>query len=478
MADDAAVPRLRFQHCDAPPLGWEQLPPDRSAGLRLSCGTLRVPLDHGRPDGEQLSLAVVRVRSSAQGTRIGSVVLNPGGPGQPGLGHLAGWAGSFSDAVLARFDLVTFDPRGTGASGAVDCGGPAQDELLFHDDLLDDAAYAAAAAIVRHGTARCLRRLKDRASSYGTQATARDLDLLRAALGDRRLTYVGFSYGARLGGEYARQFPRRVRALVLDAPPDPVADPVALAEDRLAGFEESLAAWAADCPRRPTCAGFGADPLGVLSDLVSRAHAEPVVSRRPAADPAANAGHIMLAAQVLLYTPDSWPVLDEVVLDTVGGDSGGVFEVLEHAFGRDTVADGAPDPLDAGFVIECTDRRPGPSEAEIRAAAVPLADRLPFFGRWRADQLFGCAFWTADRHPVGPPVTPAASRLLVVGTVGDPATPYAGVQRFAQAAGDARLLTWDGEGHTAYGRSACIGEWVDAFLLRRTLPPPGTRCPA
>jgi pimeloyl-ACP methyl ester carboxylesterase len=434
-----------------------------------------VPLDHADPDGDRLAVAVVRIRSSEQTERIGSLVLNPGGPGQPGLAYAASWAGWLSDDVLRRFDVVTFDPRGIGASGAIDCG--AYDEATSPDDLVTDAGYAAAAALARQGTERCARGLGRRASSYGTRDVARDLDLLRAALGDRRLTYAGFSYGARLGGEYARQFPGRVRALVLDAPPDPEAGWIEVQSQRFAAFEEQLDAWAADCPARASCAPIGADPRGFVSELAARAHATPIVSRRPAPDPAANAAHVVLGAQVLLYSRELWPQLDAALLEAWHGDAGSLFEAIDNGLGRVAGSD-EPDPTDAGFVVTCTDRAAGPSEAEVRGAARRLASELPVFGRWRGEELFGCAFWTGGRHPVPLPRSAAADRVLVVGTVGDPATPYAGAHRFAAAVGDARLLTYEGVGHTAYGRSPCIGGFVDAFLLRQARPPAGTRCPA
>ena len=470
---------MRFSECaDRLQVAESGIDPARLERLEFGCARLRVPLDHADPAGEQLSMAVVRVRDRDQTHRLGSLVMNPGGPGQAGSAHLAYWASWLSDDVLSRFDVVTFDPRGTGGSAQIDCGPlPADDEPSHFPDLLSDAGFAAAATESRQVMTACARSLGDRAEFFNTEATARDLDLLRRALGDRRLTYVGFSYGARLGAVYAHRFPRRVRALVLDGPSDPVADPLAVTEAQIAGFERSFDAWADDCPARPSCAAPD-DPRRYVLDLVSRAEAAPIVSRRPAPDLPASGSDLMIAIQALLYTDRTWPVLDEVLAEAAAGDSGSVHEVIDHAPGR-SADDEVPDPADAGLVISCNDRAPGPTVAQIKAAARRLTDRLPVFGNWGTRALFECADWPAARHPLEPPTAPAAPPVLVVGTVGDPATPYEGAVRLAETLGpDATLLTWEGEAHTAYGQTDCVNRLVDAYLVELAVPHPGTRCPA
>jgi pimeloyl-ACP methyl ester carboxylesterase len=452
--------------------------PARLDRLSFGCARLQVPLDHADPDGEQLSIAVVRVRHRDQTRRIGSLVMNPGGPGQAGSANVAYWASWLSDDVLSRFDLVTFDPRGTGGSSQIDCGPlPTDDEPSHFPDPLSDAGFAAAAAESRRVMTACARSLGDRAEFFSTEATARDLDLLRRALGDRRLSYVGFSYGARLGAVYAHRFPRQVRALVLDGPSDPVADPLAVTEAQVAGFDRAYEARADDFSTRPTCVELG-DPRRYELDQVSRAEASPIVSRRPAPDPPASGCDLMIAVQALLYTDATWPLLDEALAEMAAGDSGTVREVIDHAPGR-SADDDVPDPADAGLVISCNDRPPGPTAAQIKAAARRLTERLPVFGDWGTRALFECADWPAARHPLEPPTAPAAPAVVVIGTVGDPATPYDGAVRLTETIGpDATLLTWEGEGHTAYGRTDCVSRLVDAYLVDLVVPRPGTRCPA
>ncbi|MEO7981212.1 MAG: alpha/beta hydrolase [Sporichthyaceae bacterium] len=477
-ADAGPVERLRFTECaDRLPVAEANIGQSRLDRLEFSCARLPVPLNHADPDGAQLSVAVVRVRSHDQQRRLGSLVLNPGGPGQSGSAYVAYWASWLSDDVLSRFDVVTFDPRGTGASEPIDCGPvPADTELSRFPDLLSETGYAAAAAVSRQPMDACAQVLGRRAPFFSTQQTARDLELLRQALGDRRLTYVGFSYGAKLGAEYAHQFPERVRALVLDAPSDPSKDPVAVTEAQVAAFERSFQSWADDCPARPTCAPLG-DPRTYVADLVARAGDAPIASRRPGGDLPATGADVMEAVQALLYQQATWPLLDDALAEATAGDSGSIHEAIDHANGRSGADDGVPDPADAGLVINCNDRPPGPTEAEIKAAARRLTARLPVFGAWGSWGLFGCAFWPVERHVLEPPTAPTAALVLVVGSVGDPATPYAGAVRLVEALGHATLLTWEGNGHTAYGQSDCINHLVDDYLIRRAAPDPGTHCP-
>jgi len=471
--------RLRFTECaDRLPVAEARIDPARLERLEFGCARLDLPLDHAEPDGKRLSIAVVRVRHRDQDRRIGSLVMNPGGPGLAGSAFVANWASWLSDDVLSRFDVVTFDPRGTGGSAAIDCGPiPADDDLSPFPDLLSETGYADAAAASRQSMDACAQALGGQAPFFNTQNTARDLELLRESLGDRRLTYVGFSYGAKLGAEYAHQFPDRVRALVLDAPSDPLADPVATTEAQVAGFERSFQTWADDCPARPSCAPLG-DPRGYLADLVARADAAPIASRRPGGDLPATGSDVMAATQTLLYQKATWPLLDEALTEAAAGDSGSLHEAIDHGNGRSGANDDSPDPADANLVINCNDRPPGPTESQIKAAARRLTAQLPVFGAWGSGGLFGCAFWPAERHVLEPPTAPTSPAVLVVGTVGDPATPYAGAVRLAETLGHGRLLTWEGEGHTAYGQSDCINRFVDDYLVSLAVPDSGTRCPA
>jgi pimeloyl-ACP methyl ester carboxylesterase len=480
---DRRVTALRFGPCaDLVDLTSVPIGSIRLGRLEVGCATLQVPLDHARPDGERIGMKVVRIRSAERAGVIGSLVLNPGGPGQSGLAFMPGWLSWFSDGLLQRFDLVTFDPRGVAASGAISCGPlPEDTRPASLPDVRTAAGFAVAATANQHLADACAAGLGDRTPFFTTEATARDVDLLRQALGDDKLTYVGFSYGAKLGSAYAHRFPDRVRALVLDAPSDPQADPVAIVESQVASFERSFTAYSKECPQRLSCGAIG-DPRSFLPRLVARAETAPIGSGRAGDDLPATGADILTAVTGLLYDDAAWPHLDEVLAEAAAGDSGSAFEAIDNLFGPDGPdADTRPDASDAQFVINCNDAPGRPAVEQIRPAAVRLEAASPIFGRFGSSWLLGCTHWHHGPLDSGAalerPTAPTAPPILVVGTVGDPVTPYSGAVSLTRTLGGAAtLLTWEGEGHTAFGQSPCINRLVDAYLISLTLPPAGTRC--
>ncbi|MEO6509613.1 MAG: alpha/beta hydrolase [Nocardioides sp.] len=460
------------------PVSIDQLPAERADRLSFECGVLDVPIDHDAPDGEHLGIAVVRIRDSSQTDRIGSLVMNPGGPGNPGLGFAPYWASWLPEEVLERFDVVTFDPRGVGASGGFNCPAIPQDaepEVLA--DLVSPSGYAFTVEVSKAQAASCLEELgTERAAQINTQATAQDMDLLREALGDERLTYLGFSYGAKLGAEYARAFPDRIRALVLDAPTHPRDDPIAIIERQVAAFEAAYDSWVDNCPERPSCKLNGDDPRAFVDGLMARARESPIPSGRSVGDVPASDATIMSAITASLYYEQFWGILDEALGEAALGDSGSLREAIDNWLGR--VHDPEqPETPDANLVINCTDARPGPGKQAILAAARRLSTRFPMFGTYGQGWLVGCKYWTGERHALPVPRAVGAPPIVVVGTRHDPATPYAGAVAMAKTLGSGHLLTWEGHTHTAYGQTDCITEAVDAYLVDLVVPPAGTTCP-
>lgn len=455
---------------------------ERAARLVLECATLRVPLDHAAPaGGKSLGMAVVRIRSKKPSPdRIGSLLLIPGGPGDPGLPVAGWWASWFSDSVLDHFDLVTFDPRGTGASSPINCAAVPEDaQPAFYAHLLTGRGFARATTTFRHLTDACVDRLGTTAPYFNTTATAKDLDLLRAALGEEKTTALGWSYGAKLGGEYARQFPDRVRALVLDAPSDSAIPAVDVAARQIHGFESSLGEWASTCGGRPTCAGLGDDPVGFVRDLVATADRRLIRSSRTEDSLRASGATVLDAVAAMLYDGGAWWRLDKALLKASRGDAAGLFAGIEHVRGPDVSDDpGEPDPGDANYVINCNDRAPGPTVREIRSATRKLLADNPVFGEWGSWSLFGCRGWQPGRTPLADPVAPGTPPLMVIGTVHDPATPYVGAVHITEVLGSGHLLTWEGHGHTAYGTSDCVTKLADHYLVTLELPAEGTRCKA
>jgi pimeloyl-ACP methyl ester carboxylesterase len=457
---------LRFQPCTDLPAGPE------GPRLDVGCATLTVPLDHADPARGSLDMAVIRVRAADQRQRIGSLVLNPGGPGVSGVDFMPAWAASLPGELLARFDLVSFDPRGTGRSAPIRCRtGP---EGTPPPDLLTETGWEAASELMRAKARACLDALGDRLPLFSTDATARDLELLRVALGDDALTFVGWSYGARLGAHYARLFPEHVRAMVLDGPPAATVPWEAVIESQVAGFEAAFVTYAAQCRTRPTCVRDG-DARALLDRVVDQARAKPIPSGRPAADPPATSDVVIRSVLGFLAAPEQWPLLDSALVEADNGDSGSLYDMIDSLEGR-TPARPDADIDDAASVILCNDT--APRAAPRQADAIRLARDHPIFGGYGAWWLFGCGYWTVPHQALPTSTLTVAAPVLIVGTRSDPATPYAGVTDFTRTIG-ARgvLLTWSGDGHTAFGRSPCVGAHVTTYLIDLKAPEEETVCP-
>ncbi|MFY1655643.1 alpha/beta hydrolase [Solwaraspora sp. WMMB762] len=454
-------------------------PPD---GLRYDCATIDVPVDWAAgPAAGTLPVALIRARSARQQDRIGTLVVNPGGPGVSGVDAAARLAlgerlGGLPETVLRRFDLVGFDPRGAGRSDPVDCVDDSDWDATFgaDPDPRDPAAFAEAAALGQRIAAGCAARYGERLTAYSTHQTARDLDAVRAAVGDEQLTFLGYSYGSLLGATYAHLFPHRVRALVLDGAVDPGQDPVAGSLSQAAGFERAFAAFGQWCSGAPADCPISADPAGTLAEAMDRARQAPVTG---ADGRAATAGWIFYAVVASLYDRSGWPRLGRALAELGDGDPGPVFDLADGYTGRGD--DGRYGNLfAANLAVNCADAEVPLGTDEIRQLQQQWRRQHPTFGPALAVGLLACANWpvAADPYPVGPAV--GAAPILVVGTTGDPATPYEQAPRLAESLGTGVLVTHEGDGHTAYPHVACVADVVDAYLIDLTVPDDGLTCPS
>jgi pimeloyl-ACP methyl ester carboxylesterase len=449
--------------------------PDLVPKVDLACGELAVPLDYARPDGEQITLQIIRARHKDQSDRIGSLIFHPGGPGDAGLEYTPFLLSWLPESLLKRFDLVSLDPRGTGGSAPINCPVTPGDRERTTPNVLTHAGFAQAAILEGQKSQSCLRTLRSRTPHFTTEAAARDVDRLRAAVGDQALTYLGLSYGAKVGAEYAHRFPKSVRAAVLDGPSEPSATLFDSIVRQTRGFEDGFDQYAKGCVTRSTCQ-LG-DPRVFVARLVAQADAAPIPSARPGDDRPANGAVVLEAVRGALYAEERWAYLDEILLEASSGDSGGIFEMIESAAGP-PIEDSAPaDHRDAFYVVSCNDSAIGPTDEQIRTTARTMAQSYPLFGTKSAFDLFACKTWQPQRSVLEPPVAPTPNRLLVVGTLHDPATPYAGAVALTKILGNATLLTWEGNNHTAMGYSACIADISARYLIDLTLPPRGTHCP-
>ncbi|MBV2365782.1 alpha/beta hydrolase [Streptomonospora nanhaiensis] len=461
-------------------------------GDGFECGAFEVPLDYADPGGERLDIAVRRL-PAASGDPLGSLVVNPGGPGGSGFDYAAMAPSAVSADVRDRFDVVGFDPRGVGRSSPITCLEPAaMDDFLGVDYLSrdgdSDPAELTAAGVAelvdtnRAFVAGCRERAGELMRHLGTANVARDMDVLRAALGDHRLTYLGKSYGTYLGAHYADLFPDRVRALVLDGAMDPSLDVVDLGVQQAQGSETALRAFTAHCLDLPDCPlGGSGDSVesGIdrIEDMLDTAGRRPL---RNGLDNGLEARRSWLELGVLsaLYSESYWPRLSTALADAFDGDGTGLLRLAGDLYNRDDPRHYA-NYTSALVAVNCSDR-PAPRAVDAYTDAVADAeDASPVFGAGLTWGALTCAYWPQDAVADPEPLdAPGAAPILVVGTTRDNATPYAWAEALAGDLDSGVLLTREGDGHTAYLRGdPCVDTAVDTYLLRADPPADGTVCP-
>lgn len=439
-----------------------------SCTKRVECARVAAPLDWSTPDGRALTLVAGRVRATAT-PRLGSLFLNPGGPGGSGLDLLAG----FPTQGLERWDLVSWDPRGVGRSTAVRCSDDASlDRLLALDSSPDDAAEASVRNAAVAGFGRdCLARSGALLEHVSTADTVRDLDLLRSLVGDERLTYLGFSYGTQIGAQYADTFPEHTGAMVLDGAVDLRAEPRV---DQIQGFERALghfATWCASqrCPLGSDRTAVLAGVKRLLTDL--DAHPLPAAPGRPLTQQLGLSG--VLAP--LYDGTDGWPRLAGALAAAGRGQGSGLLALADA--GNERGRDGRYGSLASAFpAIRCLDSQAESVAAADRRAAT-LVPKAPVLGPFNGADVF-CPLWPVPPAPKTGRLHHVGDRpVVVVGTTGDPATPYEYAVDMARDLDSAVLVTHEGEGHTAYGSSACVRRLVQAYLNDGRVPASGVRCP-
>ncbi|MEO7555777.1 MAG: alpha/beta hydrolase [Acidimicrobiales bacterium] len=434
-------------------------------GSGLDCATLDVPLDYADPSGPTTTIALDRIPANDPGKRIGSVLVNPGGPGGSGVDFVKGGGAGFGGDVLDRFDIVGFDPRGVGASSPVDCATTTVDDLRAVDADPDDAAEqdqldTAAKAVADD----CRDNAGDVLPHIGTDDVVRDMDSIRQAVGDDQLTYAGYSYGTLLGLRYLALFPTRARAIYLDGVVDPTQDFVGFLTGQAKAFETRLQAIFDDCPSGESgCPNGGAE--AAYDEIAKRIETDPLPARRHAVlDPTA----LATAAIYATYVPSFATTFYKALRDGVAGDGGRLRDMADAYYSEGSFA------VYAG--VECIDTpHPVGSEA-FQQFADDLRAISPRFGAAIANELLPCAYWPVPVHSIiGTVTAPDGPPTLVVGTTHDSATPYEQAVRVARDLEHGRLVTVEGEGHTS-GSNRCVREIVTSYLVDLALPDEGTTC--
>ncbi|WP_395243828.1 alpha/beta hydrolase [Agromyces sp. MMS24-K17] len=455
-------------------LEWEQ------CGDRLGCATAKAPLDWDDPAAGEIDLALVR--HVATGERLGSLLVNPGGPGGSGYDFIHDSLDyAVGQPLQEHFDVVGFDPRGVGRSSAVACYDPAQmDEYLYGINPYERGTAPWMDEVAKNASdfgQACAENTGDLLGNVDTVSAARDLDLLRAVLGDEQLNYLGYSYGTFLGATYADLYPDKVGRLVLDGALDPSASETEVSEAQAVGFEQALRAYLEDCLSGTDCPFDDGveDAMAEISDLIASVDASPLQGsdgRQVGADT------FITAIVYPLYSPDAWSYLDDLFSSVMLGDADFALTLADAYNGRSDDGTYLDNSTEAFRAVNCLDYTYQNDPGVMVEKAAQIAEAAPVIGPYFGYGDLACMNWPvpseAERteiHATG------AAPILVVGTTGDPATPYQWAVALAEQLDSGVLVSFDGEGHTAYNKSnACVNDAVESYFIDGTVPAADPKC--
>ncbi|MBO1753733.1 alpha/beta hydrolase [Allobranchiibius sp. CTAmp26] len=453
-------------------ISWDDCGPVR-------CAKLTVPLDYANPGGATIQLAIDKV--PATGSRKGSLIVNPGGPGGSGYDYAAAADQIVTGSIRKSYDVVGFDPRGVQRSDPIQCVGDAQlDGILGSDPTPDTPSEVTAAVALAKGFgAACKKNAGPLLGHVSTVEVARDVDVLRAALGSPKLDYLGKSYGTLIGSTYAGLFPRNVGRMVLDGvvPPDLTSEQVA--QGQAGGFELATRSYVANCVSSGGC------PLGSTVDagmarirsFLKQVDAQPLPVSGESDVKKLTEGWASLGIAEAMYTKQSWPTLTKAMKQAFGGKGDQLMALADQYADRSSDGSYQGNIMQVGNAVNCLDQPSSSSTATYEADVTSFSKSAPTWGPFLAWSGLTCAQWPIKATGTAHRISAAGSGpILVVGTTRDPATPYAWSQRLATELSNGHLLTYDGDGHTAYGQSGCVDDTVDAYLLNGSVPANGKRC--
>ncbi len=462
-----APDRARLPAFAASEIDWAACPDGEGA----ECGTLEVPVDYDDHDGDMIHLAVARHQAGDPSARVGVLFTNPGGPGAGGR-----WMAMFADqlfpaVIVERFDIIGFDPRGTGASAPITCD-ESTDDLYHLDPTPDDAADEALREQVATEMANaCVVGSGELLSHVGTSDTARDMDRLRATLGEDRISYLGYSYGTLLGATYAELFTKRVRAMVLDGAVNPTLPAVEQYTQQARAGELALDAFFEDCAAPGSgCAFTGNDSAEIAARfdvLMAEIDEQGVATSTPGV--AVGPGEAHLGVFGALFSPSTWPDLDAALADAERSDGDGLWDLHLAYVG------GAADLTYAYWAISALDSMLPTTVGELERIVAESPRLGPAIV---AENIIG-PWWPVDaERDLGPLEAEGSEPIVVISTLRDPTTAYEAGVALAEQLDHAVLLTYDGDGHTIYGsgESPCVDDLVNAYLVDLVVPPAGTIC--
>ena len=454
------------------PIVWSAC--DGSTNTKVECGNIEVPFDYADPEQGSFVLYVKKHNAASPADRIGSMMVNPGGPGFGGSSLADDARYYFSQDLIDRFDIIAWDPRGTGESTpAVNCvdtfdeyfGLDSPPETPDEKQALIDASQAF--------NDKCAENSGTILPYISTQASAQDINSLRLALGEEKVSFFGFSYGSELGTTWATMFPETVRAIVVDGAVDPNASSTEEGMNQAKGFEGQLATFLKQCSEKTTCAFHnGGKAEAAFDQLVLDIDATPLEvskDRTPVTQ-----GVLFTAVAQAMYSDYYWPQLSEALSEAQNGDGKGILQLYDDYYQRKD--DGTyGNELEAFLAISCLDDPGATSTEEVDSHIEDFIAAAPRLGGNFA-YGYSCALWPVKQAAKVNITGKGAGPIVVVGTTGDAATPLSSTRKMAQGLEQGILIVVDANQHTGYGANSCVVKAVDDYLIKLTVPANETTC--
>ncbi|HEU5222518.1 MAG TPA: alpha/beta hydrolase [Candidatus Lumbricidophila sp.] len=445
----------------------------------MQCTNATAPLDWEHPGAGTISLQLVRHR--ATGNKLGSLFVNPGGPGGSGADFVENSLNyAVGDALVRQFDVIGFDPRGVGRSTAVKClDDEAMTKYLY--DIVpgaigsDEWIAAQTKAQTAFGEA-CVKNTGPLIEHVDTVSAARDLDLLRSIVGDQKLNYLGFSYGTFLGATYAGLFPAKVGRLVLDGALDPAADGLDHSITQAVGFESAMRSYLTKCLKGKGCPFSGSpdDGMKQVGALLDAVAASPLRG-----DDGREVGYSTLSTAIAypLYSPQAWDQLTAMFKDVKSGSAELALQLADAYNDRSATGHYSTNLIPAFIAISCADDSGSTDVATMRREAATINEAAPYLGPGFGYAGLWCSGMPAAKGKPAPISADGADPILVIGTTNDPATPYKWAQALAKQLSSGVLVTYNGEGHTAYNKSnSCVDRTVENYFINGTVPKSDPNC--
>ena len=451
----------------------------------FQCAKVTVPLDYSQPDGQTIEIAMKKHLATGS-VRQGTLFMNPGGPGGSGVDNVGAMATTTFAGVQSAYDIIGFDPRGVGSSTAITCSTDAEAKAMEGVSPVDAAgapvAFEKRATVMserfKQLEADCASRTKptELLDHVDTVSVARDLDILRALSGDQKLNYAGFSYGTYLGATYAELFPANTGRMVLDGALDPSLSYSERRQGQARGFERALRNYVAWCQSGQSCPLTGGTDAGVqqIGDVFTSANQSPVPSSDPNR-PVTGEEMKRIVGFILYFPESSWSAVSEALAQVINEHDASAFRAM-----ADQIAAQPQVNAGANIGINCLDYRVEGNMATWTAQSKELERIAPRFATVTEAGDLGCQAWGhTGTQPSKALHAKGAAPILVIGTTGDPATPYEWAEALADQLDSGQLLTWEGNGHAAYtnsGHGPCVTQAVDTYLLTGTMPKKGLTC--